>query len=181
MLLNNEEWVLWLVCLQTDTLQLRRQWFTGHKCRFWWGCMTEHWNDAVYHSSAPCNSPWRFPNTVPKKKTTIKEGTFFPLINVNNRKRFVKSLPPFHLWVVNFVRSIDVRSPTKTRGWPQRLLCADAPLRLRSPQWGFSLMSNIVTPAGSEDHSHIRISQLAPRLLTHVCCSLCWLRFPQAV
>lgn len=50
----------------------------------------------------PATLPGDFPTHFHKKKRTIKEGTFFPLINVNNRKPFVKSLPPFHLWVVNF-------------------------------------------------------------------------------
>lgn len=87
------------------TLQLRHQWFTGHKCRVWWGCITEHSNDAVYHRRVFCSLQLslQISQHISKaKKRTIKEGAFFPLIKGNNRKTFVQSLPPFHLWVVNF-------------------------------------------------------------------------------
>lgn len=92
--------------MQTDTLQLHRRWFTGHKCRFWWGCIRERWNNAVYRLGLGLGSlklSLEISQHISKnKKRTIEEGTFFPLINVSNRKTFVKLLPPFHLWVVNF-------------------------------------------------------------------------------
>ena len=100
------------------------------------------------------------------QKRTIKEGTFLPLINVNNRKTFVQSLPPFDLWVVNFDSFAASMCGPRQRGevrhkgpFVQMLLWGRG-----GAQWGFSLMSNIVNPASSEHRSHIRTSQLAPRL-----------------
>lgn len=102
--------------------------------------------------------PWRFP-----VKQQHKEGTFFPLINLSDAQQRSASSPlSSKFWLLH---SIDVQPPWQ-RGealdkgsFVPQLLWGRA-----RAQWRFSLMSDIVTPACSENHSHIRIPQLALRL-----------------